>query len=69
MKQKRRLYLLAMLVFTLVSTVLYPRGMITFDNWGSPTVLIAQMEGAANCTTTLKLKKDNTFMVRINFYL
>jgi hypothetical protein len=32
---------------------------------GSPTVLIAQMEGAANCTTTLKLKKDNTFVERV----
>jgi hypothetical protein len=65
LKDKRRLYLLAMLVFTLVSTVLYPKGMINLDNWGSPTVLIAQMEGAANCTTTLKLKKDNTFVERI----
>jgi hypothetical protein len=36
---------------------------------GSSTGLIAQMEGAANCTTTLKLKKDNTFVERINFYL
>jgi hypothetical protein len=65
LKDKRRLYLLAVLVFTLVSTVLYPSGMINFDNWGSPTVLIAQMEGAANCTTTLKLKKDNTFVERV----
>lgn len=65
LKDKHRLYLLAILVFTLGSTVLYPRGMFNFDNWGSSTVLIAQVEGAANCTTTLKLKKDNTFVERV----
>ena len=64
-KDKRRLYLLAFLLFTLVSTVLYPGGLINFDKWGSQTVFIAQMEGAANCTTTLKLKKDNTFVERV----
>ncbi len=64
-KDKRRLYLVFFMLFTLVSTGLYPGGLINFGKWGSQTVFVAQMEGAASCTTTLKLKKDNTFVKRV----
>ncbi len=64
-KDKRRLYLVFFMLFTLVSTGLYPGGLINFDKWESQMVLVAQMEGAANCSTTLKLKKDNTFIERV----
>lgn len=60
-KRKRTLLILLMMT-VLNTTLLYPRGLITFEKFESPSILIAQREGAANCTTTLKLKENKQFV-------
>ncbi len=38
-----------------------PNGFINFEKFEGSDILIAQREGAANCTTTFKLKENNKF--------
>ena len=45
----------------LLLTFLKPNGLVDFEKFESENILIAQREGAANCMTTLKLKKNNKF--------
>ncbi len=42
-----------------------PFGLIDFDKLEGENILIAQTEGAANCTSTLKLKDNFVFKERI----
>ncbi|MDY0053070.1 MAG: hypothetical protein RBR79_00265 [Bacteroidales bacterium] len=39
----------------------FPAGIINFEQFEGRTILIAQNEGTANCTTTFKLKMGNKF--------
>ena len=56
--------MVGVLAFVLSSSVVYPRGIVDFEKWESEPLLIAEREGAANCLTTLKLRKDKTFIER-----
>ena len=47
------------IVFT--TTLVKPFGLIDYEKYEEPTILIAQADGVASCQTTLKLKADNTF--------
>ena len=49
----------------LLLTYWKPNGVIDFENWEGKDLLVADREGAANCTTTLKLKSNNKISVRI----
>ncbi|WP_422083283.1 hypothetical protein [Ulvibacterium sp.] len=61
---KQRIILVGTMVFVLVTSLLFPTGIINFEKFDSESLLIAQREGAANCMTTLKLKENNKFMER-----
>jgi hypothetical protein len=45
-----------------------PTGIIDFERFESKDLLIAQREGAANCMTTFKLKKNKRFHERIGCF-
>lgn len=58
---KPRLVTIGVLLLVLLLTFLKPSGIINFEKFESKNVLVASAEGAANCTTTLKLKDDYKF--------
>lgn len=58
---KSRIAVTAGLLVILILTLLKPSGLIDFDRLSGKDLLIAQREGNANCTTTLKLKSNNKF--------
>jgi len=43
----------------LILSFFFPSGIIDFERFEPPDLLIASYEGVANCTTTLKLKPEN----------
>lgn len=61
---RQRLFVITFLALILALTFLFPRGIINFDKLEEKDLLVAQLEGAANCTTTFKLKEDNKFVER-----
>lgn len=61
---KHRVLILSVLLFVLSIVMIKPYGMINFDNLMGKDLLIAQQEGAANSTTTIKLKKSGRFLMR-----
>ncbi|MFZ4455398.1 MAG: hypothetical protein ACOYOT_04175 [Bacteroidales bacterium] len=55
------------IIISLVSLTLIfikPNGIIDFDKLQGKDLIIAGSEGVANCTTTLKLKENNSFIFR-----
>lgn len=62
---RNRIIKLVILSFALLSFYLYPRGIIDFAQFESESLLIASIEGAANCRKTLTLKADNTLKRRV----
>ena len=50
------------MTFVLTTSYFFPGGLLNFDVMKSESLLIAQREGAANCMTTLTLKKNNKFI-------
>lgn len=61
-KSGRRNILVAFMVVLLTLTLFNPSGLINFGKRAGEDILIAWREGAANCTTTLKLKENHTFI-------
>lgn len=59
---RQRLFVSAGLLCILVLTFFKPSGIIDFDGFSGKNLLVAGREGAANCTTTLKLKENNFFV-------
>jgi Ca2+/Na+ antiporter len=59
---KQRNYLISLMTLFLALTFFFPGGLINFDKFAGDNILVAQREGAANCTTTLKLKNNNNFI-------
>jgi len=65
-KNKSRFLPIGLLAFVLLLTFLYPAGIINFEKLlERENLLVAQGEGAANCTTTFYLKDDFTFIQKI----
>jgi hypothetical protein len=58
---KQRLFVVVLIFIALITTSLYPKGLINFEKFEGKDLLVAQGEGAANCMTTLKLKDNNKF--------
>jgi hypothetical protein len=61
---KHRLLQVGLLTIVLALTFFKPFGFIDFDKLSGKDLLIADREGGGNCTTTLKLKDNNTFRER-----
>ncbi len=61
---KQRLVQVGLLTIVLALTFYKPFGFIGFDRLSGKDLLIADREGGGNCTTTLKLKDNNTFRER-----
>ncbi|RXR31250.1 hypothetical protein EQG68_10205 [Flavobacterium piscinae] len=62
--EKKRFITCGLLLLVLTLTFLKPKGIFDFERLESSNILEAQSEGAANCTTVIKLKKDYTFNKR-----
>ena len=60
-KNKTRIWLSLFMTIILGLIFYYPSGIINFEKLGDKDLFIAQREGAANCITTLKLKKRDRF--------
>lgn len=61
-RDKYRLIAGVYIAIVLTLTTFFSSGFINFDRlFHGDDVLVAQREGAANCTTTLKLKENSTF--------
>lgn len=63
-KNPNRLLLVVLLILTLTTTFLKPFGLIDFERFESKDILIAQREGVANSTMTLKLEENNTYTTK-----
>ncbi|MPT32268.1 MAG: hypothetical protein E2600_11525 [Chryseobacterium sp.] len=57
--EKLRNHLIVFMILCLTLIIVKPTGIINFDKFGGENLLFAQAEGAANCTSTLKVKKDS----------
>ena len=64
-ENRSRIVILSLLAVVIISTFIKPRGIIDFDNLSGKDILVASKEGGGNCNTTLKLKENNKFKVRI----
>ena len=64
-KNRARIILITVMAIVLILTYCKPNGIIDFENWEGKILLVADREGAANCTTTLKLNSNNKISVRI----
>ncbi len=63
-KDRSRSILVVLMTIVLALTVYSPGGLIDFEQFEGEDLLVAGREGAANCTTVLKLKRDHTFRER-----
>jgi hypothetical protein len=63
-RNRHRLIVAAVLFVTTGTTLLRPGGIIDYDRLSGKDLLVATIEGAANCSTVLKLKDNNTFIER-----
>ncbi len=61
-KNAHRVKKTAVLLVVLVSLLLFPSGIIDFTKFEAPDLLVAQYEGVANCTSTLRLKAGERFV-------
>lgn len=61
-KNKKRDIIVGVMSLTLGLILFWPNGIISFNKWEGDDLLIAGREGAANCTTTFKLKANNKFI-------
>lgn len=64
-KDKNRLILVVVMAIVLVLTLYKPSGLIDFEGFDGEDLLIAQYEGVANCTVTIKLKENFKFRERL----
>lgn len=60
-KDRERLATITILTIVLVVTYFKPLGLIDFDKLQGDDILVAKQEGAANCMTIFRLKKNNKF--------
>jgi hypothetical protein len=60
-RDRGRIVTIGLLAIVLLLTFLEPVGIINFEKFEADDVLVVQREGAANCTTTLKLKENMKF--------
>ena len=61
-KNRNRNIIVGTMSLCLVLIYFWPNGVINFDRLEGKDLLVAGREGAANCTTTLKLKSNNKFI-------
>lgn len=62
--ERPRLIVIGLLTVVVTLTWFFPHGLVTDELLNGRTLLIATREGAANCRTTLNLKKNKTFYER-----
>ena len=63
-KNKNRTYSIGLLLIVLTLTFIKPFGMIDFEKFESKNILIAEREGVAGCSMTLKLKENKKFTAK-----
>ena len=63
--EKRRNFLLTFMFITLTLIIIKPTGIINFEKLEGENLYFAQAEGAANCTSTLKLKNQISSYMKV----
>lgn len=61
-RNKSRIISTVILIGTLTITGLFPNGIINYEDLEGEDLLIANLEGVANCQTVIKIKKNNKFI-------
>lgn len=64
LKDKSRLHLVALMAVILILIAWKPFGIIDYKQFEAKSLLIAEIEGAANCHSVLKLKENNHANIR-----
>ena len=59
---KSRIISTIVLIITLTVTSIFPLGVINYEDLQGEDLLVASLEGVANCQTVLKIKKNNKFI-------
>ena len=59
---KSRIISTIVLIITLTVTGIFPLGVINYEDLQGEDLLVASLEGGANCQTVLKIKKNNKFI-------
>lgn len=60
-RDRKRLWVMGWVALVLGLTTWKPAGLVNWDALAGKDLLVAELEGTANCMTTLKLKKGNRF--------
>ena len=63
-KDKSRLVLIGFMTVVLLSSIVFPRGLLGYDLFEGESLLIAYREGGGNCSSTLKLHANQRFTER-----
>jgi hypothetical protein len=63
-KNKDRMFSISLLLIVLTLIFIKPFGIINFEKFESTNVLIAEREGVAGCSMTLKLKENKKFIAK-----
>lgn len=63
-KNKERMFSIGLLFIVLTLTFIKPFGIIDFEKFESKNILIAEREGVAGCSMTLKLKENKKFTAK-----
>ena len=63
-KNKDRMFSIGLLLIVLTLTFIKPFGIIDFEKFESKNILIAEREGVAGCSMTLKLKENKKFTAK-----
>ncbi|WP_125185425.1 hypothetical protein [Botryobacter ruber] len=60
-KSKKKNISTAVLAFVLLITVIFPFGVYNPNHFEEPNLIFARLESTANCTSSLKIRKENRF--------
>lgn len=61
-KNKEKNISTAVLALVVITSFLFPYGLVDSNVIEAPNIIYARYEGVANCTETLKIKKNNKFI-------
>lgn len=61
---KKQMFSIGLLLIVLILTFIKPFGIIDFEKFESKNILIAEREGVAGCSMTLKLKENKKFTAK-----
>lgn len=62
-KRRRRIITIIVMTIVLITTYIYPRGMIDYRTFEAKDKIVGYRDGHANCGITMKLKENQRFII------